>query len=225
MNKIILLNKVLEIISSKHNELNYSENLKEEISNIKAQTVLQDIRFLINESAIDIDEEYNKNLNSHNLDDDGCVYIPTKIDPNAPYKKGINVYPTLKYNHDFGDDKICKCGHPYHRHFDSYEQMRAVGCKYCQCYTFEEIDPKVLEESETKKKIHIEKLNGLLIKWKNYPNMIEVINKLTSYIEHMDLFSDKELNNCIDYCKSKKLDEQSLLFNVEIESLKRFLNI
>jgi hypothetical protein len=43
-----------------------------------------------------------------------------------------------KYNPNFGDNKKCKCGHAYYRHFDTYEQMEAVGCKYCDCYTFEE---------------------------------------------------------------------------------------
>lgn len=38
-------------------------------------------------------------------------------------------------NHD--QDAICKCNHPYHRHFDGYDDMRAVGCKYCECGTFE----------------------------------------------------------------------------------------
>lgn len=42
------------------------------------------------------------------------------------------------YDPVFGDDKVCKCGHPYNRHFDTYEEMRAVGCKYCQCSNFEE---------------------------------------------------------------------------------------
>ena len=42
------------------------------------------------------------------------------------------------YYPDFGDDKECKCGHSYYRHFDTYEDMRAVGCKYCNCHIFEE---------------------------------------------------------------------------------------
>ena len=32
---------------------------------------------------------------------------------------------------------MCKCGHHYIRHFDTYEDMRAVGCKYCECRVFE----------------------------------------------------------------------------------------
>lgn len=30
----------------------------------------------------------------------------------------------------------CKCGDPYYRHFDSYDNMAPVGCKYCECDTF-----------------------------------------------------------------------------------------
>lgn len=48
--------------------------------------------------------------------------------------------PTIseQYDKDFGDDKLCKCGHPYHRHFDSYEDMEPTGCKYCKCLSFRE---------------------------------------------------------------------------------------
>ena len=42
------------------------------------------------------------------------------------------------YNPDYGDDRICECGHPYYRHFDTYEEMDPVGCKYCGCYEFKE---------------------------------------------------------------------------------------
>jgi len=44
-----------------------------------------------------------------------------------------------KYNPNFGDDKLCECGHPYYRHFDTYEDMDPVGCKYCECFTFDEL--------------------------------------------------------------------------------------
>lgn len=43
-----------------------------------------------------------------------------------------------KYNPAYGDDRLCICGHPYYRHFDSYEDNAPVGCKYCSCYTFTE---------------------------------------------------------------------------------------
>lgn len=38
-----------------------------------------------------------------------------------------------KYDKTFGDEKDCACGHPYYRHFDTYEGMYPVGCKYCTC--------------------------------------------------------------------------------------------
>ena len=40
------------------------------------------------------------------------------------------------YNPNYGDDRICQCGHPYYRHFDWMENNDPVGCKYCPCYTF-----------------------------------------------------------------------------------------
>lgn len=43
------------------------------------------------------------------------------------------------YDPDFGDDRICKCGHSYVRHFDPYDNNRFVGCKYCGCDHFTEI--------------------------------------------------------------------------------------
>lgn len=55
-----------------------------------------------------------------------------------PYLEIVTVETEKKYNPNFGDDKKCKCGHSYYRHFDSYEQMEAIGCKYCGCYDFEE---------------------------------------------------------------------------------------
>lgn len=38
------------------------------------------------------------------------------------------------YDPNFGDDRLCKCGHPYYRHFDTYEGMSPVGCKYCHMW-------------------------------------------------------------------------------------------
>jgi len=36
-----------------------------------------------------------------------------------------------EYDPKFGDDKLCLCGHPYYRHFDTYDHMAPIGCKYC----------------------------------------------------------------------------------------------
>ena len=41
------------------------------------------------------------------------------------------------FDPNFGDQKLCVCGHPYFRHFDTYDDMYPVGCKYCPCQTFE----------------------------------------------------------------------------------------
>ena len=48
-------------------------------------------------------------------------------------------YGRTPYDTNFGDDKECKCGHQYYRHFDTYDDMYPIGCKYCNgsCETFE----------------------------------------------------------------------------------------
>lgn len=51
---------------------------------------------------------------------------------------GYTLVEVRKYNPSYGDDRLCKCGHPYYRHFDSYDDNAPVGCKYCDCHTFEE---------------------------------------------------------------------------------------
>lgn len=40
------------------------------------------------------------------------------------------------YDPNYGDDRLCTCGHPYERHFDGMEDCAAVGCKYCDCVNF-----------------------------------------------------------------------------------------
>lgn len=52
------------------------------------------------------------------------------------YRYGEEIRPM--YNDAFGDDRECICGHTYYRHFDTYEAMEPVGCKYCQCDVFKE---------------------------------------------------------------------------------------
>ena len=60
------------------------------------------------------------------------------------FKKRVS-HTVYMYNPNYGDDKLCRCGHTYYRHFDPYANMDAVGCKYCgDCYRFRE--PKLVCE-------------------------------------------------------------------------------
>lgn len=63
---------------------------------------------------------------------------PEEYEEELPYIESYDVVTNVLYNPAYGDDKICECGHSYVRHFDPYENMEAVGCKYCQCYEFKE---------------------------------------------------------------------------------------
>jgi|GEM_PF-1080029 len=57
-----------------------------------------------------------------------------------PYLIVKKVTTVEKYNPCYGNARICECGHFYYRHFDSYDDMRNIGCKYCSCCTFIEKD-------------------------------------------------------------------------------------
>ena len=65
-----------------------------------------------------------------------------------PYITKRKIVIERLYNTDFGDDKVCGCGHSYYRHFDTYEEMSDVGCKYCDCRTWHPIPN---EEEKLKK--------------------------------------------------------------------------
>jgi hypothetical protein len=70
--------------------------------------------------------------------DDMPFGIDEEVPDEEPYLEEIVVKRIGKYNPNYGDHRICKCDHSYYRHFDSYEEMYACGCKYCQCDRFEE---------------------------------------------------------------------------------------
>ena len=59
------------------------------------------------------------------------------VDTTGPYICSYVITIHSKYNSNFGDNKLCKCGHVYWRHFDSYEDWESCGCKYCGCNNFE----------------------------------------------------------------------------------------
>lgn len=56
----------------------------------------------------------------------------------SPYLPELTITIDSIYNDKYGDNRMCECGHSYYRHFDSYEDMSASGCKYCGCYNFKE---------------------------------------------------------------------------------------
>jgi len=61
-----------------------------------------------------------------------------KIDNTQPYIERIETIRHKIYNPHYGDKRVCECSHMYERHFDSYNQMANVGCKYCGCNYFVE---------------------------------------------------------------------------------------
>jgi hypothetical protein len=63
------------------------------------------------------------------------VSLSKRDDSDKPY---INAKSIGEYNPNYGDNRICECGHTYDCHFDSYEDMWPCGCKYCGCNEFKE---------------------------------------------------------------------------------------
>jgi len=57
-----------------------------------------------------------------------------------PYIIKTRVVKEYSYNPNYGDDRICECGHTYYRHFDTRDNMEACGCKHCWCDKFKEKD-------------------------------------------------------------------------------------
>lgn len=102
--------------------------------------------------------EYSENVKEHFWGEDTVIDFAVKVaeriiniegfdittSNKEPYIERIviSALHTMVYNPNYGDDKPCgNCGHTYDRHFDSHDDMEAVGCKYCECYEF--VDLKV----------------------------------------------------------------------------------
>ncbi len=80
-----------------------------------------------------------------------------ETDPSLPYHITYNIEQVRQYNPQYGDSRKCVCGHSYYRHFDSYENNSPVGCKYCQCFTFEElITPSDVLNTQGDQKVYLE---------------------------------------------------------------------
>lgn len=57
-----------------------------------------------------------------------------EISINVHHRLGVQL--DRVWNPDADQAATCECGHPYHRHFDGYDDMAPVGCKYCSCSQF-----------------------------------------------------------------------------------------
>lgn len=55
-----------------------------------------------------------------------------------PYIETTITKVVRSWNPKYPSEELCTCGHVYYRHFDSYEDMEPVGCKYCPCWDFAE---------------------------------------------------------------------------------------
>lgn len=64
------------------------------------------------------------------------IHSDKEIKAEQPYLEETVIYH--KYNPNYGDKRVCECGHDYYRHFDTYDNMEPCGCKYCSCDRFVE---------------------------------------------------------------------------------------
>jgi len=75
-----------------------------------------------------------------------CISRIAVIENNKVHKR-VNATPYItkevttvtierSWNPLYDPDAICICGDTYVRHFDPYNKMEAVGCKYCRCDEF-----------------------------------------------------------------------------------------
>lgn len=55
-----------------------------------------------------------------------------------PYLEELFMYTTKKYNPNYGDDRMCVCGHRYIKHFEIYDRPVPRPCRNCECPEFVE---------------------------------------------------------------------------------------
>lgn len=126
-----------------------------------------------------------------------------------PYLIVKEVKEKREYNPDYGDKRMCICGHPYYRHFDSYEDMRDVGCKYCGCFDFIEKDS-----------ITIAKEHGSIFTVTTLPHLPHKVNRCVGYFFDMDVAIEEVTNNSMDiseqgyysYCVIEEVKEGIYFF-------------
>jgi len=80
----------------------------------------------------------NHGHSESDLDFESCLKSLSETIYSIYTNEGYVSYNELEYDPNFGDNKICSCGHKYYRHFDTYDDMAPIGCKYCPCHIFKE---------------------------------------------------------------------------------------
>jgi hypothetical protein len=99
---------------------------------------------------------HRHHLDEHSTDFDNCphpICVKARSEPACsncrhPLECTWGCQGRPLYDKSFGDDRQCRCGHVYYRHFDSYEEMRPVGCKYCGCPQWKAPIPLSLAQSD-----------------------------------------------------------------------------
>lgn len=88
--------------------------------------------------SVSIESEYQYDIPTYADSIQEVSSTVVKDGKDAPYIETEVIIKAIfrEYNPEYGDDRLCKCGHSYYRHFDSYGGMAPVGCKYCQCDEF-----------------------------------------------------------------------------------------
>lgn len=66
--------------------------------------------------------------------------VDRTVNGEPPYIHNRETVVLDSYNPNYGDTRICECGHTYYRHFDTFDEMVPCGCKYCRCKEFKERD-------------------------------------------------------------------------------------
>jgi len=90
-----------------------------------------------------------------------------------------------EYDPKYGENKICTCGHPYYRHFDTYEDMEPVGCKYCgdRCDGFLPANPA--QDGYPALVLHEWKCPQCRESWKGIQDTVVELDRLTREYEKL----------------------------------------
>lgn len=71
------------------------------------------------------------------------TFTEQKIE-DIPYFEEFETTVNKSFNKAHDQNAKCKCGHPYHRHFDFHdiEDGGYPSCKYCGCSDFQKAEPE-----------------------------------------------------------------------------------